>query len=82
MAIYLFYYIGVAGGATVEDLMNDGATTAYLNIFGGAFGNILNLFCGDFLYGYAERTHARLYARDLRGGNARRGSASGNVPPG
>ncbi len=32
VAIYLFYYIGVAGGATVEDLMNDGATTAYLNI--------------------------------------------------
>lgn len=44
VAIYLFYYIGVAGGATVEDLMNEGATTAYLNIFGGAFGNILNLF--------------------------------------
>ncbi len=44
VAIYLFYYIGVAGGATVNDLMNEGATVAYLNIFGGAFGNILNLF--------------------------------------
>ncbi len=34
--------------------MNDGATTAYLNIFGGAFGNISRILCGDFLDWYAE----------------------------
>mgnify|MGYP004642323227 FL=1 len=44
VAIYLFYYIGVAGGATVETLMADGATVAYTNVFGNAFGNILNVF--------------------------------------
>lgn len=44
VAIYLFYYIGVAGGATVDSLINDGATIAYTNVFGGAFGNILNVF--------------------------------------
>lgn len=41
---YVAYYIGVAGGASVEVLMNDGATTAFTNIFGGVLGNILNLF--------------------------------------
>ena len=42
--IYLFYYVGVAGGASVETLMEDGATVAYTNVFGNAFGNILNVF--------------------------------------
>ena len=41
---YISYYVGVAGGATVDVLMNDGATTAFTNIFGGVLGNILNLF--------------------------------------
>lgn len=44
MAIYLFYYIGVAGAASVDQLINEGATAAYLNLFGSKFGNILNLF--------------------------------------
>ncbi len=44
MATYIAYYVGVAGGATVEELMNVGATVAFTNIFGGFFGNILNLF--------------------------------------
>ena len=41
---YIAYYVGVAGGATVDVLMNDGVTTAFTNIFGGVLGNILNLF--------------------------------------
>ncbi|MBR5442078.1 MAG: amino acid permease, partial [Clostridia bacterium] len=44
IAIYLFYYIGVAGGATVDVLKNDGAPVAFVNVFGNVFGNILNLF--------------------------------------
>ncbi|MBR6678238.1 MAG: APC family permease [Oscillospiraceae bacterium] len=44
MATYIAYYVGVAGGATVDELMNVGATVAFTNIFGGFFGNILNLF--------------------------------------
>ena len=42
--VYVAYYIGVAGGASVEVLMADGATTAFTNVFGGVLGNILNLF--------------------------------------
>ena len=41
---YLFYYIGVAGGASNQELINNGATVAFTNIFGGVLGNILNLF--------------------------------------
>ena len=44
IATYLFYYIGVAGGASNEQLIREGATVAFLNIFGNVFGNILNLF--------------------------------------
>ena len=44
VAVYLLYFIGVAGGATVEDLITKGATVAFVNIFGKTLGNILNLF--------------------------------------
>ncbi len=43
VAIYLFYYIGVAGGASVETLRSAGATEAFMNVFKKA-GVILNLF--------------------------------------
>ncbi len=42
--IYIAYYMGVAGGATVEQLITDGATVAYINVFGKVFGTVLNLF--------------------------------------
>lgn len=44
IAIYLFYYIGIAGGAPVSTLMSDGTTTAFTTVFGNVLGNILNLF--------------------------------------
>ena len=43
-AVYIFYYIGVAGGATNQQLIDQGATVAFINIFGGVLGNVLNLF--------------------------------------
>lgn len=44
IVVYIGYFVGVAGGASVEDLMADGATVAFVNIFGNVFGNVLNLF--------------------------------------
>ena len=44
IATYLFYYIGVAGGATNQELIDKGAPFAFRNIFGGFLGNVLNLF--------------------------------------
>lgn len=40
---YVLYYIGVAGGATNAVLIEEGATTAFTNIFGGIGGTILNI---------------------------------------
>lgn len=40
---YVFYYIGVAGGATNAVLIEEGATTAFTNIFGGIGGTFLNI---------------------------------------
>lgn len=43
MATYVLYYIGVAGGATNAQLMEEGAPTAFVNIFGTVGGGILNV---------------------------------------
>jgi len=44
IATYILYYIGVAGGATNQELIDKGATIAFTNIFGSFLGNVLNLF--------------------------------------
>lgn len=71
VAIYLFYYIGVAGAASVEQLMNEGATVAYINLFGAKFGNILNAFvaisCLGTLNGLMLACTRGLYAVAARG---------------
>ena len=43
VAVYILYYIGVAGGATNAVLMEEGATVAFTNIFGTVGGTILNV---------------------------------------
>lgn len=44
ISVYLFYYIGIAGGAHVSTLMNEGTSSAFTTVFGNVLGNILNLF--------------------------------------
>ncbi len=71
ISVYIFYYIGVAGGATVETLMNDGATTAFTSVFGNVFGNILNLFvavsCLGTLNGLLIGCIRGMYSISVRG---------------
>lgn len=43
VAAYVLYYIGVAGGASNAVLIQDGATTAFSNIFGNVGGMLLNI---------------------------------------
>ena len=50
-AVYLLYYIGVAGGATNQQLIEDGTTVAFLHVFGNAFGNVLKLFVAISCFG-------------------------------
>ncbi len=40
---YVFYYIGVAGGASSQVLIEEGATTAITNVFGSVGGTLLNV---------------------------------------
>ena len=44
MLAYILYYIGVAGGATVDSLIENGATQAFTNLFTKTGGVILNVF--------------------------------------
>lgn len=54
VSAYLFYYIGVAGGASNQELVDKGATVAFTNIFGNVLGNILNLFVAISCLGTAN----------------------------
>ena len=54
VAVYLFYYIGVAGGATNQELIDKGATIAFTNIFGNVLGNVLKLFIAISCLGTAN----------------------------
>ena len=70
-AIYIFYYIGVAGGATNQSLIDNGATVAFTNIFGGFLGNVLNLFivisCLGTTNGLMLGCSRSMYALSVRG---------------
>ncbi len=43
VAAYVFYFVGVAGGATSDVLIHVGATQAFNNIFGSVGGMLLNI---------------------------------------
>lgn len=71
VCIYLFYYIGVAGGTDIETLKKEGAAVAFTNIFGKAFGSILNLFvaisCLGTVNGLMLTMTRGMYSLGIRG---------------
>ena len=42
--VYIIYYIGLSGAASVETLMVEGSQPAFINIFGNVAGTLLNTF--------------------------------------
>ena len=44
VTIYVLYFIGVSGAASTQSLIDNGATTAFTNIFGKIGGTILTVF--------------------------------------
>lgn len=54
VAVYILYFIGLAGGASSQELIDEGAAVAFLNVFGNTFGNILNLFVAISCLGTAN----------------------------
>lgn len=71
IAVYIFYFIGVSGGADVDSLIKTGANVAFLNVFGPTLGNILNLFvavsCMGTLNGLMLGCTRGLYSIAVRG---------------
>ena len=71
VAAYVFYYIGVAGGADNEVLMTEGAPVAFRNIFGAAGGAFLNvcvaISCLGTLNGLMLAATRGMYAMAERG---------------
>lgn len=68
---YILYTLGVAGGASTEVLINDGATTAFKNIFGSIGGTLLNICivisCLGTLNGLMVAETRGMYAIAVRG---------------
>lgn len=71
ISVYVFYYIGISGGASNSVLATEGATAALTNIFGDFFGIILNLFiiisCLGTLNGLMLACTRGVYALAVRG---------------
>ena len=71
VAAYVLYFVGVAGGASSKVLIEDGATTAFSNIFGGVGGILLNLCivisCLGTLNGLMVGATRGMYAMAARG---------------
>ena len=44
MAVYILYFVGLTGGASVEVLMHDGSPAAFKNLFGNVGGTVMNAF--------------------------------------
>ena len=68
---YILYYIGVAGGASTQVLIEKGATTAFSNIFGAVGGVLLNvcivISCLGTLNGLMVGATRGMYAIATRG---------------
>ena len=68
---YVLYYVGVAGGATNQELMEHGAPYAFTNIFGSVGGTLLNICivisCLGTLNGLMVATTRSMYAIAARG---------------
>lgn len=75
VCVYIIYYIGLAGGASVTTLINDGATVAFTNIFKTVGGTILKAFivisCLGTLNGLMLGCTRGMYSIAVRGGGPR-----------
>lgn len=70
MAVYIFYFIGVAGAATIPDLQTIGASRAFINLFSSVGGTVLMVFvvisCLGTLNGLMLGCTRGLYALAVR----------------
>ena len=66
VATYVLYYIGLAGATNIDTLIKDGASAAFVALFGKGFAVVLNVFvavsCFGTLNGLALATTRGFYA--------------------
>lgn len=71
MVIYITYFVGLAGGASLDSLRTDGSTVAFRNLFGNVGCTILNVFivvsCLGTLNGLMLANTRSLYSLSVRG---------------
>lgn len=71
VAVYITYYIGLAGAVPVEELVSQGATHAFTALFGRVGGTVLNVFiaisCLGTLNGLMFAASRGMYAISVRG---------------
>lgn len=71
MAVYILYFVGLCGGASIDALMKDGATVAFKNLFGNVGSVVLNVFivvsCLGTLNGLMLANTRSLYSLSVRG---------------
>ncbi len=71
MIVYVVYFIGVTGGATVDEIVNAGSPRAFVNLFGRVGGTVLNAFvvvsCLGTLNGLMMACSRSAYSLAVRG---------------
>ncbi len=71
VAIYVFYYLGICGAISKEELMEAGSTQAFKNIFGDVMGTLLSVFivisCLGTTNGLVMANSRNLYSLAVRG---------------
>ncbi|MBQ3016980.1 MAG: amino acid permease [Clostridia bacterium] len=71
MGVYITYFIGLTGGASVDVLMNQGSTTAFKNLFGNVGGTVFNVLivisCLGTLNGLMLASTRSIYSLSVRG---------------
>ncbi len=70
IVIYITYFVGLSGGASVDVLRNEGSTAAFRNLFGTVGSTILNVFivvsCLGTLNGLMLASTRSLYSISVR----------------
>ena len=71
MVIYITYFVGLLGGASVEELRLEGASAAFTNLFGRVGSTVINVFivvsCLGTLNGLMLANSRSLYSISVRG---------------
>lgn len=71
MVVYIAYFIGLTGGASIEILETQGSTAAFKNLFGAIGGSVLNIFvvvsCLGTLNGLMLAATRSFYSIAVRG---------------